>query len=73
MHATFSIIDANDETLGKAHGLGTAAAPNEDNLSDGLYSGSHFTTTAEEKAHSVPVDGSIKLRAVVRLFLDGEA
>ena len=50
MHATFSILDTNDETLREIH-LGTASEPvRRDFARD---SGDYFTPTAEEKALAV--------------------
>jgi len=71
MHATFSILDKHDKTLRTVYEFGTFAAPPA--IDGALYWGGEFTPTAEEKAQSVRADGSIRLRAVVRLFLDGAA
>ncbi|KAJ1494555.1 hypothetical protein T484DRAFT_1765324 [Baffinella frigidus] len=68
VYATFSILDKHDKTLCKVFEMGTAKAPLEIHVSDKW--GTTFTPTAEEKAQSVRADGSIRLRAVVRLFLD---
>ena len=70
MHATFSILDKHDKTLRQVHEIGTANTPIEfeSNVRGGI-----FTATAAEKAQSVRADGSIRLRAVVRLFLDPAA
>jgi len=67
VHATFSILDTNDKTLREIH-WGTASEPEPHDFT--ADSGDYFTPTAEEKAQSVRADGSIRLRAVVRLFLD---
>ncbi|KAJ1481358.1 hypothetical protein T484DRAFT_1807676 [Baffinella frigidus] len=71
--ATFSILDKHDKTLRQVHRLGTASAPVEIKSTDPNYSGTIFTPTAEEKAQSVRADGSIRVRAVVRICLDGAA
>ena len=69
VHATLSILDKYDKILRKIYKKGTAAAPLEIDCTKG-YWGKEFTPTAEEKAQSVRADGSIRLRAEVRLFLD---
>ena len=61
VHITLSILDKYDKILREVNELGTAAAPS---------CAFSFTPTAEEKARSVRADGSIRLRADVRLFLD---
>ena len=68
MHNTFSILDKHDKILRQVCETGTATTPAE--KVGRTYWGSDFTPTAEEKAQSVRADGSIRLRAVVRLFLD---
>ena len=73
VHAKFSILDKDDKTLRNIHELGTAAAPDEREFEDDSFWGTEFTPTAEEKAQSVRADGSIRLRAVARLFLDSAA
>ncbi|KAJ1494542.1 hypothetical protein T484DRAFT_1765259 [Baffinella frigidus] len=70
-HATFSFLDQHDKTLREVIKLGTATAPFERDFSVMYLWGQFFTPTAEERAQSVRADGSIRLRAVVRLFLDG--
>jgi len=70
VHITFSILDKNDKILRTVQKLGTAAKPVAHDFKNSVYWGSNFTPTAEEKAQSVRADGSIRLRAVVRLFLD---
>jgi hypothetical protein len=70
MHATFSILDKHDKTLRTVKEMGTAAAPVEIDFTLHPSWGVNFTPTVEEKAQSVRADGSIRLRAVVRLFLD---
>ena len=85
-HATFSILDEHDNTLRQLHETGKAGAPAElDDDVGGRPTGRHFTVhpavcgrggaavTEEEKERSVRPDGSIRLRAVVHLFLDDEA
>ena len=67
IHATLSILDKHDKILRKVFEVGTSAPFAID---DAVYWGEIFTPTAEEKAQSVRADGSIRLRAVVRLFLD---
>ena len=73
VHAKFSILDKDDKTLRTVHEIGTAAAPEEHEFDDDSFWGTDFTPTAEEKAQSVRADGSIRLRAVARLFLDSAA
>ena len=68
VHATFSILDKHDKTLRQVCEIGTADSPIEQKKSH--KKGGSFLVTAEEKAHSVRADGSIRLRAEVRLFLD---
>ena len=50
MHATFSILDTNDQMLHKIH-LGTASEPEMHDFTGD--SGDYFTPTAAEKALSV--------------------
>ena len=69
-HTTLSILDKHDAILNKVYEHGTAAAPKEVDFSNARMVGRSFTPTAEEKAQSVRADGSIRLRAEVRLFLD---
>ena len=71
VHATFSILDTHDKTLRKVCEVGTLAAPCA--IDNALDWGQRFTPTAEEKALAVRADGSIRLRAVVRLFRDDAA
>ena len=73
LHYTVSVLDKHDKTLYQVFEAGTAAAPVETDFTDGSYDGNYCTPTAEEKAQSVRADGSIRLRAVVSLFLDGAA
>ena len=69
IHATFSILDKHDKVLRQVDEVGTATNP--DVVDDSSYSwGTHFTPTEEDKAGSVRADGSVRLRAVVRVFLD---
>ena len=68
MHATFSVLDKHNKTLSQVCEIGTADAPQRVEKPD--CGGACFTATAEMKAQSVRADGSIRLRAVVRLFLD---
>ena len=70
VHATFCILDKNDKTLSKVYEVGTATKPVEKDFTAFTYWGGQFTPTAAEKAKSVRADGSIRLRAEVRLFLD---
>jgi hypothetical protein len=65
LHATVSILDRYDNPLCQFQ-IGTANNPR--NIA--TYLGKSFRMTAEEKRQSVRADGSIRLRAVVRLFLD---
>ena len=69
VHATFFLLDKNDQTLGPVLELGTATAPVEHDFAAD-DAGEYFTATAADKAQAVRADGSIRLRAVVRLFLD---
>jgi hypothetical protein len=71
VHATFSLLDKHNKTLRQVCEIGTADAPLE--LGEDGVAGDVFTPTADEKAQSVRADGSIRLRAVVRLILDGAA
>jgi len=73
LHASFSVLDTHDKTLCEVFEIGTATEPVEHEFADGLMLGTVFTPTAEEKAQSVRADGSIRMRAVVRLFLDAAA
>jgi hypothetical protein len=78
VHATFSILDKHDKTLRQVCELGTATEPykfnhnddDDDDDDDDEDDGIDFTPTPEDLAQSVRADGSIRLRAVVRLFLD---
>ena len=70
VQTTFFVLDRNDKTL-REWGGGTA--PREQHGREGSYAGIGFTPTAEEKGQSVRADGSIRLRAVVRLFMDDAA
>jgi hypothetical protein len=70
VHATFFILDNHDKILRQVHEMGTAAAPDEFDFTAPTYWGQTFTPTAADKARSVRADGSIRLRAEVRLFLD---
>ena len=65
-HATFSVLDEHDKILCQVYEVGTADEPvrKKDDCWGGV-----FTPTAEDTAQSVRADGSIRLRAVVRLFL----
>ena len=73
VHAKFSILDKHDKTLHPVIQIGTAIAPAELDFTTNLDWGKSFTPTAEEKAQSVRAHGSIRLRAVVRLFLNSAA
>ena len=66
VHATFSILDKHDKILRQVVEIGTADAPQ----TVVFFMGDPFEVTAAEKAQSVRADGSFRLRAVVRLFLD---
>ena len=70
VHATLSLLDKHDKILRQVHETGTAEAPEEFDFTASTYKGRYFTPTAAEKAQSVRADGSIRLRAEVRLFLD---
>jgi len=72
-HATFSILDKHDKVLLKVIEVGTAANPHvvENKSSPGrTFLGWSFTPTEEDKARSVRADGSVRMRAEVRVFLD---
>ena len=64
MHATFTILDKHDKTLRHVYEVGTATAPTQRYR----LTAKNFTPTEEQ---SVRTDVSIRLRAEVRLFLDG--
>jgi hypothetical protein len=71
VHASFSLLDRHDRILRRVHEFGTAAVPDEIKCSGrNSYSGRNFTPTAREQEQAVRADGSIRLRAVVRLFLE---
>ena len=71
VHATFSILDKHDKTLGQVAEFGTANTPQAlATITGKVFVGKQLNVTAAEKAQSVRADGSIRLRAVVRLFLD---
>ncbi|KAJ1474976.1 hypothetical protein T484DRAFT_1910516 [Baffinella frigidus] len=72
-HVAFSVLDKRDRVLRTVFEIGSAAAPREQDFS-GLHSkakGMSFSLSAEEKAQSLRADGSVRVRAAVRLFLDG--
>jgi len=72
VHAMFSILDTHDKTLGKIAECGTANTPQALATSFSksyVFAGTHLIVTAAEKARSVRADGSIRLRAEVRLFV----
>ena len=69
-YVTLSILDKHDKILRQVHEMGTAAAPNEVDFTASTFWGRNFTPTAAEKALSARADGSIRLRAEMRLFLD---
>jgi len=71
VHVTLSILDKNDQLLRTLLEEGTSAAPQETDFSK--YWGKDFTPTAEDMAQAARADGSIRLRVVLRLFLDGLA
>ncbi|KAJ1494540.1 hypothetical protein T484DRAFT_1927026 [Baffinella frigidus] len=73
VHLTFSLLDTHDKTLRQVHQIGTARAPVDKLFKAFRYWGRTFTPTAEEKAQSVRSDGSVRLRAEVRLFPYGPA
>ncbi|KAJ1477736.1 hypothetical protein T484DRAFT_1749912 [Baffinella frigidus] len=68
VHATFSILDKNDKILRQVSEIGSDDAPTDQEIKGVL-----FSVTVAEKAQSVRADGSIRVRAVVRLFLDDAA
>ena len=68
-HATFSILDKHDKVLRQVHETGTATNPHVVEKSKGVC-GWDFTPTEEDKAGSVRADGSVRVRVVVRVFLD---
>jgi hypothetical protein len=69
VHATFSILDKNDTGLCQIYEEGTDMAPVMFDFKEFLCA-EYFTPTAEDKAQSMRADGSIRMRAVVRLFID---
>lgn len=69
VRATFSILDKKDKILCKLHETGTADRPSK--LGGCWVWGKEFTPTVEEKKKSVHRDGTIRLRAEVRLFPHG--
>ncbi|KAJ1490921.1 hypothetical protein T484DRAFT_1776215 [Baffinella frigidus] len=73
LHATLSILDKHDQTLRKVQEFGTSTTPKELDFALSPFWGGKFTPTDEEQEQSVRADGSIRLRAVVRLFLDSAA
>ena len=73
VHVTCSILDKHDKILRTVHEQGTATAPFAQVFTSSIVWGQAFTPTAEEKAQSVRADGSIRLRAEVRLFLERDA
>jgi len=70
VHITLSILDKHGKILREVHKLGTATEPAEEDFTVFPHWAGAFTPTAVEKAQSVRADGSIRLRAEVRLFLD---
>ena len=73
VHVKFAILDKRGKILCKLPNIGNATAAIHHDFTNGRYTGRAFTPTWEEKALSVRADGSIRLRAVVRLFLDAAA
>jgi hypothetical protein len=69
VHATFSVLDNNDKVLRQIYEVGTATAPDIFDFKEFVCE-EYFTPTTEDKAQSLRADGSIRLRAVVRLFID---
>ena len=65
VHAIFSILDPHDNAIRKLE-MGTATYPTE--ITEKCFWGCAFTPTAEEKAQSLYADGTIRLRAEVRVF-----
>ncbi|KAJ1468674.1 hypothetical protein T484DRAFT_1754960 [Baffinella frigidus] len=69
VHATMSVLDKEDRTLRQVYEIGTAAAPEEVSPEGNDVSyGIDFTPTKAEQDASVRPDGSVRLRAVVRVF-----
>jgi len=66
-HMTFSVLDKDDKILRTVVEWGTPTVPLS--VAAGV-GGRNFTPTAEEKGQSARADGSIRLRAVVRLLLE---
>jgi len=73
VHVILSILDKHDKVLLSLPEIGTAAEPTEHKFTAVPHWGRNFRPTAEEKAQSERADGSIRLRAVVRLFLEERA
>jgi len=69
VHVTLSILDKHDQIIRQVREYGSTAAPYEHDFTNALPWGTFFTPTMEEEALSVRADGSVRLRAVVRLFL----
>ena len=66
VHAKFFILDKHDQTLREFEG-GSGQA---EWCQPGVAAQAHFTPTDEEKAQSMRADGSVRLRAVVKIFMD---
>ena len=67
VHAVFRILDLNDEPI-RSLNLGSARSPFE-GFTARATKGIYFMPTDEEKARALREDGSIKLRAVVDVYL----
>jgi hypothetical protein len=76
IHATFSILDPNDKTVFSTE-IGSVNRPADTQdydqcaiIASDRLAGMKFELFPDEKTQAVRADGSIRLRAVVRLFLD---
>ncbi|KAJ1486642.1 hypothetical protein T484DRAFT_1943020 [Baffinella frigidus] len=68
-HVTFSILDKHDATLRTVFEVGSLEEPAAEEFKGMAFAGWGFTPTEGEKAQSVRADGSVVLRAEMRLFL----
>ena len=65
VQAFFSILGKDDKSLREGSGWEFYQP-----LSEGHTANAHFLPEAEEETRSVRADGSIRLRAVVKIFMD---
>jgi hypothetical protein len=74
IQATFSVLDAADKTIIEVE-IGTASTPLGLRIEPGygrqsISQAEIFRLTTEQKTRSVRQDGSVRVRAVVHLFID---